>query len=251
MAETSYTSEFYENFRSGSIRSAQVVVPIVLEFIQAKTVVDVGCGIGAWLLEFRKNGVSEIVGLDGDYVDRQLLQIPQDQFTVVDLSAPFNLPRTFDLAVSLEVAEHLPASAAEGFVHSLTRLAPVVLFSAAIPFQDGTHHVNEQWPNYWVRLFESHDYLPIDCIRPRTWTNADVESWYAQNTLLFASAARIQSDPVLRREYEATDIRNLARVHPRAYLEVAQPGVRAASRQLIKAARRRIQLALHKNDRSK
>jgi SAM-dependent methyltransferase len=124
------------------------VVPTVLRLVQPEPVVDVGCGDGAWLSVFRELGVNHRFGLDGDYVDRRLLQIPQDQFSATDLSLPFRLPCTFDLAVSLEVAEHLPPQSAEDFVDSLTRLAPVVLFSAAIPLQGGTHHLNEQWPDY-------------------------------------------------------------------------------------------------------
>lgn len=79
----------------------------------------------------------------------------------------FGPRRNFDLAVSLQVAEHLPPSSAKGFIDSLAKLAPVVLFSAAIPLQAGAEHLNEQWPEYWAALFKTHDYLPIDCIRGR------------------------------------------------------------------------------------
>jgi SAM-dependent methyltransferase len=209
--------------------------------VRAKTVVDVGCGDGNWLAVFRELGVGDTVGLDGDYVDRRLLQIPQDQFIVTDLSSPFELPRTFDLAVSLEVAEHLPEQSAEGFVHSLIRLAPVVLFSAAIPFQGGIHHLNEQWPDYWAAIFKMHGYLPIDCIRGKIWVNDDVDYPYVQNTLLFASAARIQDDAGLRQEHEKTNPQQLALVHPKKYLQAAQPrppaGVRGASRLFVDALR--------------
>ena len=58
--------------------------------------------------------------------------------------------RKFDLVLSLEVAEHLPSECAEAFVESLVNLGPVILFSAAIPYQGGENHVNEQWPEYWV-----------------------------------------------------------------------------------------------------
>ena len=242
---TVYTHDFYEMIRSGSRRSAAVVVPIALELVRAKSVVDVGCGDGTWLAAFEQQGVTDAVGLDGDYVDRRLLQIPQDRFIPTDLFAPFRLARTFDLAVSLEVAEHLPPAAAESFVRSLTALAPVVLFSAAIPFQGGMHHVNEQWPDYWAALFQSHDYLPIDGIRSRIWRNDQVEWWYAQNTLLFAPAARIQQDAVLRREFERTHPEQLCLVHPRKYLATAQapapqPGVRAASYSLAEAIKRAV-----------
>jgi hypothetical protein len=77
---------------------------------------------------------AEVVGIDGEYGRPSLLEIPQEQFRELDLSAPFSLDRTFDLAISLDVAEHFPPEATDGFVESIAR--PVVLFSAAIPFSD-------------------------------------------------------------------------------------------------------------------
>ena len=100
-------------------------------------------------------------------------------------------------------------------------MAPVVFFSAAIPFQGGDHHINEQWPDYWAGLFKCHDYLPIDCVRGKIWGNSDVEWWYAQNALVFASSTVIQTAPALRREYERTNPRQLCMVHPKLHLGLA------------------------------
>jgi 2-polyprenyl-3-methyl-5-hydroxy-6-metoxy-1,4-benzoquinol methylase len=246
MNKAPYTSEFFDTIRGGSRRSAQAVVPIVLQLVQPKSIIDVGCGDGSWLSVFRELGVSDMVGLDGDYVDRRLLQIPQDQFRATDLSSPFGLSRTFDLAICLEVAEHLPPQSAEGFVNALTQLAPGVLFSAAIPLQGGTQHLNEQWPDYWAALFKTHDYLPIDCIRERIWKNENVEWFYAQNILLFASAERMREDSDLRRRYEKTNLQQLALVHPRRFLQPFRCGVRGALRLLaqatINATRKRVRV---------
>lgn len=235
MSEPAYTTEFYNSLRGASRRSAEAVVPIILPLVQPKSIVDVGCGDGTWLATFRDFGVDDTVGLDGDYVDRRQLQIPQHQFRATDLSLPFGLPRTFDLAVSLEVAEHLPPQSAEVFVDSLTKLAPVVLFSAAIPLQGGTQHLNEQWPDYWAALFKTRGYLAIDCIRGRIWANERVEWYYAQNILLFAGADRVREDPNLQLEYEKTNPQQLAVVHPRGYLHPVQCGVRNAVRLLALA----------------
>src|SRR5205085_11975533 len=108
-----------------------------------------------------------------------------DRFRAIDLREPFELPRTFDLAVSLEVAEHLPASSASAFVESLTRLAPAVLFSAAVPHQGGWNHLNEQWPQYWAEIFARHGFFPVDCLRERFWDRPNVRWWYAQNMVLY------------------------------------------------------------------
>ena len=155
-----------------------------MKLVPAKSVVDVGCGLGTWLAVFREQGATATLGIDGEWIDRNHLEIPSESFMAFDLTQPLRLDRRFDLVVSLEVAEHLPPEAAETFVDSLTRLGSTILFSAAIPSQGGTHHVNEQWPEYWAHLFEKRGFRVVDAIRRRVWENGAVATWYAQNALL-------------------------------------------------------------------
>ena len=116
------------------------------------------------------------------------MTIDGSQFVCHDLTKPLNLDRRFDLVMSLEVAEHLDSRFAPVFVESLVRHGDVVLYSAAVPGQGGNHHVNEQWPSYWVELFAEHDFRPYDVLRGNLWGNPAVEWWYQQNCLIFASA---------------------------------------------------------------
>ena len=176
-----------------------------------------GCGIGSWLAVFREHGVTDVLGLDGEYVDRNQLLIPPGQFRPADLESPPPLDRTFDLALSIEVAEHLPETAADTFVSYLTTLAPVVLFSAAVPGQGGWNHVNEQWPEYWAGRFVERGYVPIDCLRPLLWHRETVQYWHAQNILVYVAQRCLGAHPLLQEMAERTDFRCLARVHPRAY----------------------------------
>jgi SAM-dependent methyltransferase len=237
MSKTAYSDDFYNGIRDGSRRSAEAVVPLVLEAVQPKSVVDVGCGDGTWLSVFQQNGVQDVFGIDGDYVSRDSLRIPLYLFNAIDLSSPFELGRKFDLAVSLEVAEHLPPQSAQGFIGSLVKLAPVVLFSAAIPLQGGTHHVNEQWPDYWVALFQRHKYVPIDNIRGRLWRNDSVEWWYVQNSLFFASPSALENNKTLRDALEMTNPSQLSIVHPRFYAAFAREHfrLRTALKTLLQA----------------
>lgn len=198
MSSEHYTHTFYKEIRKGSTRSAEVMVPLVLQLFPVRSVVDVGCGDGSWLSVFRKLGVDDILGIDGDHVTQDLLQVPPEHFQAVDLTKPFALGRGFDLAISLEVAEHLPLASAPEFVASLTRLAPVVLFSAAVPHQGGTNHLNEQWPQYWADLFAQHGFVFCDVIRPRIWTDSNVEWWYVQNVFLAVSKDRLSAHPQLQ-----------------------------------------------------
>jgi hypothetical protein len=193
----SYNHAFYQEQMAGSVRSARAVVPLVLDLVPAHSVCDVGCGAGTWLSVFMNRGISDALGLDGDYVPAEYLHIPRAAFKPSDLRQPINIERTFDLAVSLEVAEHLPAEHADAFVGSLTRLAPVVLFSAAIPSQGGRDHINEQWPDYWERLFGAYGYRAVDVLRPRIWENDDVEWWYRQNIFLYVRETDLPKYPQL------------------------------------------------------
>lgn len=221
MTDMIYGDAFFKMHEESSRASARAAIPHVLEFVPAASVVDVGCGVGTWLAEFRAAGIDEFLGIDGDYVRREKLLIPAEGFLSHDLSQPLRIGRRFDLAISLEVAEHLPAESADQFVASLTDLAPVVLFSAAIPHQGGDGHVNEQWPRYWWEKFAAHDYVIVDCLRRRLWDIPTISAWYAQNMLFFVERDRLRDYPRLAAAREqAGDEPPLALVHPRVFAMV-------------------------------
>jgi len=218
----SYSRNFYRQRQEGSLTSAQNIVPLVLEYLQPKSVIDVGCGLGTWLAVFQSYGIVDILGLDGNHIDTKMLEIPKKYFSCADFRKPLPLGRTFDLVLSLEVAEHLPEEKADLFINSLTNLGRIILFSAAIPYQGGTNHLNLQWPDYWAQLFLKRRYLAVDCFRKRIWNNKDIEYWYAQDLLLFVQADTLDEHPKLKKEYEYASWCPLSIVHPEQYLSVAR-----------------------------
>lgn len=225
-----YDPSFYSHHGERARRSAEVVVPLILERYRPASVVDVGCGLGAWLSVFREHGIVDVLGLDGEYVLRNDLRIPRECFRATDLARPVSVERRFDLALSLEVVEHLPPERAAPFVRMLTGLAPVVVFSAAVPMQGGTGHRNEQWPSYWAALFEALDHVTLDFIRPAVWTVREVDYWYAQNTLVFVDAAALPTLPRLAEERVKTRATQLDLVHPALYLQVQHSPERSLRR---------------------
>ncbi len=184
--QAAYTPAFFDDLASDTWESARAVVPVVNKLLEPASVLDVGCGVGTWLAEWGSAGVSDVLGIDGDYVDRTALCMPADKFAPVDLRQSFSLGRTFDLVQTLEVAEHLEEACADAFVESLTRHGETILFAAAIPGQGGTHHVNEQWPSYWAEKFARAGYIAYDVIRPQIWADRKIKVFYRQNILLFA-----------------------------------------------------------------
>ena len=211
---TLYDREFYAQELQGSLDSARAIVPCILKYIQPRSVVDIGCGVATWLSVFKEHGVGEILGVDGGYVDRTLLLIPESEFLAHDLTRPLRMARTFDLAVSLEVAEHLPAESAGMLVQTLTQLAPVVLFSAAIPLQGGLHHVNEQWPVYWADRFAERGFQVVDCLRRDIWNLPGIKPHYAQNAFFYVNADRLSDFPALQVGADGSGELPLPLVHP-------------------------------------
>ncbi len=185
--ETSlYTPAFYDGQSAGSASSATVMVPMFAALAHPSSVLDVGCGVGGWVAMWLDSGV-DAIGVDGDYVPRDHLRVPADRFIDHDLTTPLDLGRRFDLVTCLEVAEHLPAEAAETLIGSLCRHADVIVFSAAIPGQGGTGHVNERWLSFWAALFATYGYRPYDLLRSRLWWDKRCEWWYRQNVIVFAT----------------------------------------------------------------
>jgi SAM-dependent methyltransferase len=212
-----YSRFFYKN-RQNPSSSAGVISGEVMKLMQPKSVVDVGCGLGEFLRSFQKRGVEKVLGIDGSWVNKAKLKISEKYFLEANLEKALPVKEKFDLAISLEVAEHLSEKEASFFIKKLTELAPVVLFSAAIPYQGGTGHINEQWPEYWVELFEKEGYVPIDCLRSKIWSNKKVSFVYAQNSLLFVKKEVLGKNQKLKKAYEENKNNVLSAVHPDLYL---------------------------------
>lgn len=168
--------------------AASQIVPFLLNLVRPNSVIDVGCGTGTWLKIFLENGIVDVKGIEGHHLNPNSLLIPQELVELKDLEEPFALEKKFDMLISLEVAEHLQEKTAKQFVNSLAQLSDVIVFSAAIPFQGGQNHINEQPCSYWIQLFAEQGFEVSDIIRPNFWNNNKVEYWYKQNTFLFLNS---------------------------------------------------------------
>jgi SAM-dependent methyltransferase len=198
------------------VYAAETVLGVLLPALPTvNSAIDVGCGVGTWLSVLAKRGITAVQGVDGPWVDVGNLAIPAPSFAHHDLRQDRDFGRRFDLAISLEVAEHLPPERAAGFVRWLTQLSDIVLFSAATPRQGGRNHFNEQWQDYWAAIFAGQDYVPLDFIRAPIWNDTKIATWYRQNLLVYVRKTRL---PEIRVPAGASSPGPLSIVHPEVFI---------------------------------
>ena len=180
-----YGDIFYEDNQYSSFVSGLNVLKKLLPELLPNSIIDFGCGTGTWLAAAKAiNRNIEVVGVDGDYVNRDMLMIDESSFIPFDLTKFIDLGRKFDLAISLEVAEHIDEEYADNFIDNICRHSDKILFSAAHVGQGGDGHVNEQPIEYWIDKFSSRGYKWVD-IREQFKNNPDIDWWYKDNMVLF------------------------------------------------------------------
>lgn len=210
----SYDAAFFAAQMEGSRVAARVVLGHLRRYVAFRSVLDIGCGTGAWGVEAGTLGASRLLGVDGAHVPAAARLLPPEQFLEHDLNTPLDVPGQFDLVICQEVAEHLPIGGAAGFIGSLCRAARrAVLFSAALPYQGGTAHVAETWLEFWSALFEAHGFVGADVLRPLIWREQRVPWWYRQNSVLFIPRRRLWRHPRLWGSGPPVSL-----VHPEGYL---------------------------------
>jgi SAM-dependent methyltransferase len=209
-----YGPSFYQRRREITLGAAKVVLGYLFARHRIASVVDFGCGTGTWLSVAKSLGATRVKGLEGTWVNTDMLDDPTIELCTRELEKEGSVPGEFDLAISLEVAEHLPRARAASFVAELAAASTLILFSAAIPGQTGVGHVNEQWQSYWARLFSQRGFQNFDVIRPLIWNKRELPVWYRQNMLLYAK----DNAASLLRAYGSVTSLPLDLVHPELWL---------------------------------
>lgn len=219
MSKILYGQDFYNSQLLGSLQSAQVYLFHLYSIMGVpETVVDIGCGRGAWLATSKDFGVKRVVGVDGEWNSQNEMLDMDIELHRANLEQAIYLPEHFDLAISLEVAEHLRPESSDSFIDSLTRLSDVVLFGAAFVGQPGVNHINTRLHSFWARKFYDRGYLLFDLFRPTFWKDERVEPCYRQNTFLYVKSGHPFNKILVTSGYEANaDAKFIDCVHPAIY----------------------------------
>lgn len=218
MTRPTYDDKFYNDISSSSYNSAKIYLNYLWQYIQPVSVLDVGCGKGAWLKACHECGSKNLIGFDGEWINLSEMLDKKIKFKPVDLDSKFTIDEKVDLTISLEVAEHLKYESSDQFIECLTKTSEIILFSAAYTNQGGTDHINENKHSYWANIFAKYDYKPFDLFRPKFWGDARVGFWFRQNTFLY-----IKKDSDLFKKFERDNIKEIYNlnfmdcIHPELY----------------------------------
>lgn len=208
---------------ANNLSSAEIIVPMLIELINPKSVIDIGCATGVWLSQFQKQNIS-ITGVDGNWVKNHKSFINKRDIVYYDFESNKNFPinTTYDLAICLEMAEHVSRKMSDKLISILTSLSDVIYFSAATPNSGGRHHVNERWQSYWCKKFKEQNYILIDAIRPKIFTNKKCCYFYAQESFIYINKNKIREFPLLSK-YIRDDVL-LDIVHPELFMnQIVKP----------------------------
>ena len=221
-----YRPAFYDHQGAASSRSAQAVVPYLMEVLAPTAVLDVGCGVGSWVSAFSQAGSKTAHGIDGSWARDGGLLVPDEQFREYDFvksSPPYRpeqLLDKYDLLTTFEFVEHVPADRAADLADFFVSKSETIVIGCAIPGQGGLNHINEQWPGYWSELMRERGYVPCDFIRPAIWDDERVQPWYRQNTIgYFRGKAPARVMDRARSEWFNRISDPLALVHPEMFVD--------------------------------
>lgn len=188
----SYTPHFYEIIRDGCRSSADTLVPMLVEmFGEPETVLDVGGGEGWWSRAYEEFGAKTTL-LESS--DAETMSVG-DRLTW-DLDDPRLADRVidhYDVAVCLEVAEHLHNP--EQLIDFLCKASDTIVFSAAIPGQSGAGHINCKWQSEWAAMFIERGYEVSQALAFHIWENRLIEPWYRQDLLICTTDKRHVTQP--------------------------------------------------------
>jgi len=232
-----YDKSFFINRRALTSTSAEKILDILWQHLQPKTVFDIGCGTGIWLAECKKIGATKITGFDGPWVPLEELEINKDEFIKGNLeNISINVEKS-DLAICIELAEHLTPESGDKLIDFLTSHADLVLFSAAIPGQGGTGHINEREQSYWYKKFLLAGFECFDLIRPQIWTDENVNVIYKQNILLYARKESIAFNTLIKNNVSTISAYShfeLDRIHPDLFkLKLPKPKKKNKLRKIL------------------
>lgn len=151
-----YTEEYFKQIIEEEEGQADRLASYLISTYQPKSVVDFGCANGLYLEPFYNTGNIHVLGLDYSAEAVKMAKIPN--IVLTDLRQPYNTVSKFDLALCIEVLEHIEEEYADIVVENIINSSDIVIISPATIGQGGVGHVNLQYKKYWKEKFEKEGF---------------------------------------------------------------------------------------------
>lgn len=166
----------------------EAIAKAIIEVYKPKSIIEFGCGKGDLTKSLARHGI-EIIAIDG-YSNPDFSKFPQITFSSLNLNDELEvttflskLNSKFDIAISLEVAEHLNPVISSSLINWMTSLTDIVIFSAAVLEQGGDGHINCRPREFWYKEFQNNGFMISDKIREKLRYNKRVGPWYRHNII--------------------------------------------------------------------
>ena len=252
-----YSETYFDNLNKATIDAARIILKELNSIYKFKNLIDIGCGHGSWLQAASEiSSIKKITGVDGIYskkLHQNFKTNSKINFIYLDLEKKLLFKKEtkvdkYDLAISLETAEHLSPLRAKGFIKDICSISDVIFFSAAVDGHGGQNHLNENNQSYWIKLFENQKYYPFIFInRKRYWFHESFKRcpYYISGSFLFIKkGTKPYSDLI---SYKVNENHVVDIVHPYIlqWRKDENFGVKINLRRLIKSLTRFIKRKLN------
>ncbi len=183
-----YNADYFYIVDEDAKLGASIIADYIARTFHPKSVLDVGCGTGTLMNSLASLQIA-VKGLE--YSEAALRFCRKRKLNVQKFDLENDIltkVEQFDLVVSMEVAEHLPASVSDRYIDLLTQSANRVVFTAATPGQGGHDHVNEQPHEYWIDKFSRRNFRynePLSLKWREEWSKTTIPFWYSHNLMIF------------------------------------------------------------------
>lgn len=166
-----------------NFKDPKIIIEEILKHFHPKKVIDLWCWLGAFVKTFQDHWI-DAYWVNWPRVEKDKLVMNEDRLIIKNLEEFCDFKKWYDMAITIEVAEHIDAKYADNFIKTITSCADIIIFSAAIPWQWWFKHVNEQSPEYREEKFNKLWYRFYDVFRWKFWNNKDIAISHRQNMFL-------------------------------------------------------------------
>lgn len=189
-----YSRDFHKSIENDEYPQAVRLASYIKNYMRPSKFIDFGCSTGLYLREMQiQIPELESVGYEfsKDAVDMALCKnvIEFDLTKKLDIDKKENT-----LGLCLEVLEHIDDSNWLPVLKNLSSLCDTIIFSAAVPGQGGTGHINCRNKIDWIYRFHTLGWI-VDLDKTKhileVMTNGYHMGWFSFNAMVLVNGSRI------------------------------------------------------------